>query len=330
MQEKPIIGVTIGDPSGIGPEIALKSLLSERIQTHVYVVLIGDAYLVNHLIGLYDLPLKLHVIDSIKDAHFSADHVNLIHVGHIKMVDFSFGQIDGSYGQAAYDYIVKSIELVKDGHIDAITTAPIHKEALKKADIPYIGHTEIFAGHTLTQDPLTMFEVDGLRVFFLSRHVSLSQAIDLVKKERIEDYIMRSLMVLKRLGIEGKLAVAALNPHAGEHGLFGQEELEEIVPAISHMQEEGYGVVGPIPADSIFAQALSQKWAGVLSLYHDQGHIATKTYDFHRTVSMTLGLPFIRTSVDHGTAMDIVGKGMANETSMVEAIMVAAKYARYY
>jgi 4-hydroxythreonine-4-phosphate dehydrogenase len=175
-----------------------------------------------------------------------------------------------------------------------------------------------------------MFEIEKLRVFFLSRHVSLKKAIDMVKKDRLEDYIQRSIKALKRLGVEGTLAVAGLNPHSGEHGLFGYEEMEEIEPAIKSMQEKGYDVIGPIPADSIFAIGLSGKWAAVLSLYHDQGHIATKTYDFHRTISITNGMPFLRTSVDHGTAMDIAGKNIANEVSMIEAIRLAARYAPYF
>jgi 4-hydroxythreonine-4-phosphate dehydrogenase len=152
----------------------------------------------------------------------------------------------------------------------------------------------------------------------------------MVKKERVKDYIKRSVESLKRLGVEGTLAVAGLNPHSGENGLFGTEEMEEIIPAIEEMQKEGYDVIGPIGADSIFALGLDGRWAAILSLYHDQGHIATKTYDFHRTISITNGMPFLRTSVDHGTAFDIAGKNKANPISMVEAIKLAAKYAHYF
>jgi 4-hydroxythreonine-4-phosphate dehydrogenase len=151
-----------------------------------------------------------------------------------------------------------------------------------------------------------------------------------VKKERLMDYIERSIEALAKLGVKGTLAVAGLNPHNGEHGMFGTEELDEIIPAIEAMQEKGFDVTGPIPADSVFALGLSGRWAAILSLYHDQGHIATKTYDFHKTISITSGMPFLRTSVDHGTALDIAGKNIANELSMVEAIRLAALYAPYF
>jgi 4-hydroxythreonine-4-phosphate dehydrogenase len=246
------------------------------------------------------------------------------------MKDFKLGQVDAMCGQAAFDYIKKSVELSDIDEIDAIATTPINKESLKAAGVPFIGHTEIFGSLSNTNDPLTMFEIEKMRVFFLSRHVSLRQAIDMVKQERLEDYIKRSFEALKRLGVEGTLAVAGLNPHSGENGLFGREEMDEIVPAIKNMQDQGYDVIGPVPADSIFAIGLSGKWAAILSLYHDQGHIATKTYDFHRTISITNGMPFLRTSVDHGTAMDIAGQNMANEISMVEAIRLAAKYSPFF
>jgi 4-hydroxythreonine-4-phosphate dehydrogenase len=172
-------------------------------------------------------------------------------------------------GQAAFDYIKKSVELTQEKKVDAIATTPINKESLKAAKVPYIGHTEILADLSGTKDPLTMFEIDKERVFFLSRHVSLRQAIDMVKKPRLMDYIKRSIEALDRLGVKGTLAVAGLNPHSGEHGLFGTEEMDEIVPAIEEMQKQGYDVIGPVPADSIFAIGLTGKWAAILSLYHD-------------------------------------------------------------
>jgi 4-hydroxythreonine-4-phosphate dehydrogenase len=213
------------------------------------------------------------------------------------------------------------------GEIDAIATAPIHKESLRAAGIPYIGHTEIFAGLTQTEDPLTMFETRGMRVFFLTRHVSLRQACDMVTEERLLTYITRCCQALKDLGAAGGiLAVAGLNPHGGEHGLFGNEETDIIAPAVRKAQSAGWPAEGPFGADSVFHWALQGRFAGVLSLYHDQGHIAAKTLDFERTVAVTLGLPFLRTSVDHGTAMDIAGQGIASDISMAEAIKVAAAY----
>ena len=234
-------------------------------------------------------------------------------------------------GRAAYEYIEKSIELANAGEVAAVSTTPINKESLKAGNINFIGHTEIFGALTGTKDPLTMFEVHGMRVFFLTRHVSLRKACDLVTKERIKDYVKRCKEVLEKLGVtEGTMAIAGLNPHSGEHGLFGDEEVIHVTPAVEELRAEGYDVVGPIGADSVFHLALQGRFNSVLSLYHDQGHIATKTLDFERTIAITGGMPILRTSVDHGTAMDIAGKGIASEISMVEAILLGAKYSKNF
>jgi 4-hydroxythreonine-4-phosphate dehydrogenase len=214
------------------------------------------------------------------------------------------------------------------GKLDALATTPINKEALKAGQINYIGHTEILEDLTNSRDPLTMFQVHDLRVFFLSRHVSLRRACDMVTRDRVLDYIQRCMKALERLGIENaKMAVAGLNPHSGEHGLFGDEEVREIEPAIQRAKEMGLNVLGPVAADSVFYFGLLGKYDAVLSLYHDQGHIATKMVDFERTISITNNLPFLRTSVDHGTAFDIAGTGVVSAVSMIEAIILAAKYA---
>jgi len=327
---KPIIGVPIGDPAGIGPEIAIKSAIDERVLAVSYPLLIGDVKVLKNIIDLYQLPVVLKEVDDPRIIVFEKNVIYVYPVNNIDMNKLVLGKVDAMCGQAAYEYIKASVDLSNKEYINAIATTPINKESLKAANIPFIGHTEIYAALSNTHDPLTMFEIEKLRVFFLSRHVSLRKAIDMVKKERVMDYIKRSHEALERLGVKGTIAVAGLNPHSGEHGLFGWEEVEEIVPAIEEMQRQGYDVVGPVPADSIFAIGLSGKWAAILSLYHDQGHIATKTYDFHRTISITNGMPFLRTSVDHGTAMDIAGKNIANEISMSEAIILAAKYAPYF
>ncbi|PKK95153.1 MAG: 4-hydroxythreonine-4-phosphate dehydrogenase PdxA [Tenericutes bacterium HGW-Tenericutes-5] len=327
---KPIIGIPIGDPAGIGPEIAIKSAIDERVLESANPLLIGDTNVLQQIIDLYKLDVKIVEVDDPRDIDFEWGKVYVYPVQNIDMDKLELGKVDAMCGQAAFEYIKASVELSNKDYIKAIATTPINKESLKAAKVPFIGHTEIFASLSNTNDPLTMFEIEKLRVFFLSRHVSLRQAIDMVKKERVMDYIKRSHEALARLGVKGTIAVAGLNPHSGEHGLFGWEEVEEIVPAIEEMQARGYDVIGPVPADSIFAIGLSGKWAAILSLYHDQGHIATKTYDFHKTISITNGMPFLRTSVDHGTAMDIAGKNIANEISMSEAILLAAKYAPFF
>ena len=230
-------------------------------------------------------------------------------------------------GKAAYDYIEKSIELALSGKVDAVATTPINKEALHAAGVPFIGHTEIFGKLTGTEDPLTMFETNGLRVFFLTRHLSMRQMLGQIRKDRIVRSAKECIKALQRLGVTGgTMAIAGLNPHCGEHGLFGWEEVNEIEPAVNELQSEGYQVAGPIGADSVFYQAAHGKYNSVLSLYHDQGHIATKTLDFERTISITNGMPILRTSVDHGTAFDIAGTNTASEVSMIEAIRLAAKY----
>jgi len=230
-------------------------------------------------------------------------------------------------GKAAFEYIKKCVELAMEHKVDAIATTPINKESLKAGNVNYIGHTEILGDLSNSRDPLTMFEVDNMRVFFLTRHMSLRRACDAITKERVLEYIERCTKALKQLGVSGKMAVAGLNPHSGEHGLFGDEEVKEITPAIEEAQKLGYDVVGPVGADSVFHQALQGRYVAVLSLYHDQGHIATKTYDFERTIAITLDMPFLRTSVDHGTAFDIAGKGIVSAVSMIEAVKLAAKYA---
>jgi 4-hydroxythreonine-4-phosphate dehydrogenase len=266
-------------------------------------------------------------IETPEAGDYSEGILNLINMDTINMEEFKIGQISGMCGKAAFGYIAESIRLALSGAVAAVATPPINKEALKAGNIPYIGHTEIFGALTHTADPLTMFEVRNMRIFFLSRHVSLQNAVTMVRKARIEDYVKRCLEGLKTLGITGgTMAVAGLNPHSGEHGLFGDEEVREIVPAVQELQAEGYPVVGPIGADSVFHMALQGKFNSVLSLYHDQGHIAAKTLDFERTISLTLGMPILRTSVDHGTAMDIAGKGIASDVSMREAIFIGAKY----
>lgn len=325
---KPLIAIPIGDPAGIGPEIVVKSIANKDVFQAARCVVIGDKKVMEDAIEFTGIPLKINIISKPDEAIFEENTLNLIDLENVNMEDFKYGEVNGMCGKAAYEYIEKSIELANRGEVDAVATTPINKESLKAGGINFIGHTEIFGALTNTEDPLTMFEVRGMRVFFLTRHVSLREACDLVKKERIKDYVKRCKEVLKTLGVEdGTMAVAGLNPHSGEHGLFGYEEVDEVTPAVEELQAEGYDVVGPIGADSVFHMALQGRFNSVLSLYHDQGHIATKTLDFERTIAITGGMPILRTSVDHGTAMDIAGKGIASETSMVEAILLGAKYA---
>ncbi|MGL4986106.1 MAG: 4-hydroxythreonine-4-phosphate dehydrogenase PdxA [Treponemataceae bacterium] len=282
---KPKIGITVGDAAGIGPEIVIKAIASPLVTDICHPTVYGS-------------------VESLQSSQM--------------------GKVSAQCGKKAFEAIQAATKDALEGNIDAVVTAPINKESLKAANIPHIGHTEIFAALTNTQNPLTMFATLGLRVFFLTRHISLRQACDMITIERLIDYLCLCNHELQSsLGIQNPhIAVAGLNPHCGEHGLFGSEE-HAICQAVQKAKQQGINATGPIAADSVFHLAKKGKFDAVLSLYHDQGHIACKTLDFERTISLTLGLPFLRTSVDHGTAFDIAGRGIASEISMIEAIKVA-------
>lgn len=329
--KKPIIAIPMGDPAGIGPEIVVKSLADQKVTDTAICLVIGDRSVLEQAMGFCQVQLTVNLVDSPADCRDESGILNLIDLQQVDLAQLKIGQVSAMGGKAAFAYIAQSIELANAKLVDAVATTPINKESLKAGEVPFIGHTEIFADLTGTKDPLTMFEVRGMRVFFLSRHVSLRKACDMVKKDRIIDYVVRCTEALRRLGVtSGKMAIAGLNPHCGEHGLFGDEEVTDVEPAVRELKAMGYDVEGPIGPDSVFHLALQGHYNSVLSLYHDQGHIATKTLDFERTIAITNGLPFLRTSVDHGTAFNIAGQGIASAVSMTEAILLAAKYAPYF
>ncbi len=325
---KPYIAIPMGDPAGIGPEIVAKAIADGAVIEAANCVVIGEKSIMENAIRVSNADVRIKEIQHPDEGEYGIGVLNLINLGNLKFGDFKIGKIDGKCGKASFEYIAKAIELANNGQVAAVATTPINKEALQAGGVPYIGHTEIFGDLTDTPDPLTLFQVRNLRVFFLSRHVSMLEACALVKKERIIEYVKRCQEALVQLGVqEGTMAVAGLNPHSGEHGLFGVEEVKEVLPAVEQLKKEGYAVEGPIGADSVFHLALKGRYNSVLSLYHDQGHIATKTLAFDKTISITCGMPILRTSVDHGTALDIVGTGKASAVSMVEAILLAAQYA---
>ena len=329
--KKTLIAVPLGDPAGIGPEIVARSIADKELFGITDCIVIGDKKVMENAIRITGEDLKVNVVADPAEGDYRESILNLIDLDNIDMDRFEFGKVDAMCGKAAFEYIEKSIQITMAGKADAVATTPINKESLRAGGINFIGHTEIFGALTGTKDPLTMFETNGMRVFFLTRHLSLRAMLDQIKKERVIDYVVRCTEALRRLGVtEGTMAVAGLNPHSGEHGLFGWEEVNEIAPAVEELKKMGYNVAGPVPADSVFHQAMLGKYNSVLSLYHDQGHIATKTLDFDRTIAITNGMPILRTSVDHGTAFDIAGKGIAGAVSMKEAIRLAAKYAPYF
>ncbi|WP_400162668.1 4-hydroxythreonine-4-phosphate dehydrogenase PdxA [Brevibacillus sp. TJ4] len=326
--ERAIIAIPMGDPAGIGPEITMKSLSKKEIYDVCKPLVIGDAKVLAKAIEIVKADLKINTVTSPAEGKYELGTVDVIDMDNIDMAKLEYGQVSAQGGQGAFEYIKKAVDLAMNGEVKALATTPINKESLKAANVPFIGHTEMLEALTNTKDPLTMFEVNGMRIFFLTRHLSLKDAIGQMTKERVHDYLIRCDKALQRLGVEQrKIAVAGLNPHSGEGGLFGMEEVEEIKPGIEAAVQSGISAVGPVPADSVFFQALQGRYDAVLSLYHDQGHIAAKMTDFHRTISITNGLPFLRTSVDHGTAFDIAGKNIAESISMEECIKLAAKYA---
>lgn len=321
----PVIAVTCGDPAGVGPEVVLKSMLAEDIFGLCRPVIMGESDYLRTVAQKLDLPVEVEPVDSVRSANTRPGVACVLDVPGERPLGVVFGKVQAEAGAAAYRYIKKSIDLGLAGEVDAVATAPINKPAIHEAGIPFIGHTEIYGDLTNTRDPLTMFVTGPLKVFFLTRHMSLKDAINALSVELILKTLDRIIEDMRKLGYENPLiALAALNPHASDGGMFGDEEQLILEPAVRKATEKGLRVVGPVPADSVFARAYRGAYDAVLSLYHDQGHIATKTLDPDRTISVTTGLPFIRTSVDHGTAFDIAGKGIAREISMSEAIRIAA------
>lgn len=329
MSEKSIIAIPMGDPAGIGPEITAKSLMNNSLYDICKPLVIGDKEVFERAIEIVEGNLEVHTIKHPKEGKYESGSVDFIDLDNIDIEELVYGEVQKQCGKASYEYIETAVNFAMAGDVHALATTPINKESLELAKVPYIGHTEMLEALTNSRDPLTMFEVKNMRIFFLTRHLSLKDAIAQITKERVSEYLLRCDQALERLGVkERKIAVAGLNPHSGEGGLFGDEEIKEIKPGIEAAREEGIDAVGPVPADSVFHHALNGRYDAVLSLYHDQGHIAAKMTDFYKTISVTNGLPFIRTSVDHGTAFDIAGKNVASSVSMERCIELASKYAK--
>lgn len=330
-ENRPILGVTIGDPASIGPEISLKALNNSDVYEVCKPILIGDLNLLERVSRDLDIKPKLMTLESPRLPEGKCGIVDVIDLKNINCESLKIGNISAEYGKASMEYIEKAVDYALKGELDGIVTGPINKQSINLAGSPFIGHTEIIANLCGIKNPLTMFWVQGVKIFFLTRHLSLIEAVKAVKKDFIIQTTLTIVKELQHIGIrEPLIVVAALNPHASDEGLIGYEEENEIVPAVKELKKQGIKAIGPVAADSVFHNALDGKYDTILSLYHDQGHIAAKTIDFFGTVSVTLGLPFIRTSVDHGTAYDIAGKGIANPRSMEEAILVAAKLVKQH
>lgn len=317
------IAISMGDPSGIGPEICLKALdINELYRDNCIVY--GEKNILNKYFELLDIKTPLNFIDDASD--FDLGKINIVNIESSK--EIPIGEVDVNSGDLAFRFIKKAIEDAMEGKVSAVVTCPINKESLNKAGHHYQGHTEIFAELTGTKSYSMMLWSDKLVVDHVSTHVSLAEACARVKKDRVYECIKLlndALTNLKKTD-EIKIAVAGLNPHAGENSMFGFEERDEIIPAVDKAKNDGMNVEGPIPPDTVFHKAVQGEYDGVVCMYHDQGHIPLKLVDFYNGVNVTLGLPIIRTSVDHGTAFDIAGKGIANESSLIQAIDLAIRF----
>ena len=328
MKLKPTIAITMGDPAGIGPEIVTGTMLSQEIHECCRPFVIGSRAIMERAAEALEKELKYHFIQDPSEALYEYGTVDILETGSYDTDSIQWGMEQKEAGRMAVDWIMKSIELGLSEKVDAVSTAPIHKGAIKLVGVEEPGHTEIYQHVTNSPYALTMFSCHKLRVFFVSRHMSLVDACHYATKEIVLQDVINIDKELRKVGIENPLiAVAGLNPHNGDNGLFGTEEITNIIPAGEAAKQLGINAVGPCPADSVFHIGKSGKYDAILSLYHDQGHIACKTLDFEKSVTLTFGLPFIRSSVDHGTAFDIAGKGIANCVSLIESTKVVAQYA---
>lgn len=336
---KPIVGITMGDAAGVGPEVVVKALSLKEIHDICRPIVIGDAGVMEKAVEIANVGIRINSISDPKDALFDHGTIDVLDLRNIDLRNLRMGQVNTMAGKASVEYLERAVTLALNGEIDAITTAPINKEAINKAGYNYSGHTELLAHLTSTKDYAMMLVEGPLKVIHVTTHVSLRRACDMIKKERVYRAVKLTFEALRSMGItEPRIAVAALNPHGGEGGLFGFEEIQEIKPAVELAQEEGIDVDGPLPADTVYVKARGGAYDAVVAMYHDQGHIPvkllglrwdeeTKKWTSVSGVNITLGLPLIRTSVDHGTAFGKAGKGTANPQSMIEAIKMAAEMA---
>jgi 4-phospho-D-threonate 3-dehydrogenase / 4-phospho-D-erythronate 3-dehydrogenase len=367
---RPIIGISMGDPAGIGPEIIVRALMREEVRRLCRPLVIGDAGVMRRAVGVVDgrwgvgdrrredskveqrgsltrgetggevAPMEIRPVRDVQSARYEPGTIDVLDLGNVDVDRLEMGRVSSMAGHAAFEAIRKMIEMAMAGEIAATVTAPIHKEALAAAGQDFPGHTEIFGHFTGTKDFTMMLAAGDLRVVHVSTHVSLRRACDAVKRDRVLKVIGLAHEACRKLGIDRpRIGVAGLNPHASDGGLFGSEEKEEIIPAVEAAREKGMVVEGPQPPDTFFAKAISGYYDCCVAMYHDQGHIPVKIAGFRfdakagtwasvKGINISLGLPIIRTSVDHGTAFDQAGKGTASDASMVEAIEYAVRMVR--
>ncbi|MCD7901018.1 MAG: 4-hydroxythreonine-4-phosphate dehydrogenase PdxA [Bacteroides sp.] len=337
--KKPILAITMGDPAGIGPEIIIKAVHQKEVYEKCRPLVVGDAAVMQKAVKITGLPIKIHPIHKVSDAQFTPGYLDVYDLNFPGLHKVAYGKVSADAGDAAFQSIRKAIELALIKEVDGTVTAPINKEALNLAGHHFDGHTEIYAYFTGTAKYAMLLADEFLRVIHVSTHVSLREACDRVKKDRIIDVTQLITDACRQFGIENpRIGIAGLNPHSSDNGLFGWEEEKEIIPAVNALKEMGYNVTGPIPPDTLFAKAKCGQYDGCVAMYHDQGHIPFKVVGFSwdqktgkmssvQGVNITLGLPIIRVSVDHGTAFDVAGKGIASPDAMLLSLDYATRMA---
>jgi 4-hydroxythreonine-4-phosphate dehydrogenase len=333
----PVLGITMGDPAGVGPEITAKALARPEVAASCRPVVIGDRSVMAATLALLRSPLALHAVKSVGDCTFAPGRIECLDLANVDAATLPRAAVSAEAGRAAYAYIETGVRLCQGGQIDGIVTAPVNKEALAAAGVPHSGHTEILARLTDTKDFAMLLMGKELRVIHVTTHVALRRVPDLVTRDRVGRVIRLAQQTMEGLGRpRARIAVCGLNPHAGEDGLFGDEEKTAIAPAVEDARRAGLDVHGPLPADTLFSRARGGEFDIVVAMYHDQGHVPVKTLGFNYDeqsgtwtglsgVNVTVGLPFLRVSVDHGTAFDRAWKGIANPESMLEALDVAVR-----
>ena len=334
--KRPILGISIGDPGGIGPEITAKALSEKRLYELARPLVVGDYRIMADVLKFTDVKLTLNVVNEAQDTRGLHGTMDILDLKNMPLERLRYKEVTPDQGRASFEYVAKVIELALEKKIDGTVTGPINKAAIHAAGHLYAGHTEIYADLTNTRDYSMMLAHGNFRVTHVSTHVSLREACDRVQKDRIMRVIELTREALRNFGIGNpRIGVAGLNPHCGEGGMFGHEDDEEILPAVESARRKGYDVEGPIPADTVFSKMRGGMYDAVVVMYHDQGHIPTKLIGFQYNeetgqwgemsgVNITLGLPIVRTSVDHGTAFGKAGEGRANPQSMIEAIQLGA------
>jgi 4-hydroxythreonine-4-phosphate dehydrogenase len=327
MSERPLLAITMGDPAGVGPEVIVKSLTGDKaLYDTARPMVIGDAGVLRQAAAVCGLDVPIRVVSDPQAAPYDGLGVDVLDLGNVDPKEWGWGRLSAGSGRAAMEYIHRAIELTDSAVTAAIVTAPINKEAASLAGSSELGHMELFARVYGATNQATMLVSGRLRCVHLSTHYSLRKALDRITRERVLQRIVTTNEDFRRWGMaRPRIAVSGVNPHNGEGGLMGSEEIEELTPAVADARALGIDAFGPHPADSVYVRAINGEFDAVVAMFHDQGHIPVKVYGFEESVSVALGLPIVRTSVDHGTAFDIAGTGRADARSMAESIRVAAR-----